>query len=79
MLHLAARGHRAVAYDRRGHGRSDDPGAGYEFDTLADDLAALLDRLELTGVTLVGHSMGGATRWKSRVERWNSSRVPAMP
>ncbi|MET9488528.1 alpha/beta hydrolase [Nocardia sp. NPDC006630] len=59
MLHLAARGHRAVAYDRRGHGRSDDPGTGYEFDTLADDLAALLDRLELTGVTLVGHSMGG--------------------
>jgi len=59
MLHLVEHGHRAVAYDRRGHGRSDDPGTGYEFDTLADDLAALLDRLELTGVTLVGHSMGG--------------------
>ncbi|MFJ4656913.1 alpha/beta fold hydrolase [Nocardia sp. NPDC088792] len=59
MLHLTEHGHRAIAYDRRGHGRSDDPGAGYEFDTLADDLAALLTRLDLTGVTLVGHSMGG--------------------
>ncbi|MFD6157015.1 alpha/beta fold hydrolase [Nocardia sp. NPDC060256] len=59
MLHLAEHGHRAIAYDRRGHGRSDDPGRGYDFDTLADDLAALLDRLDLTEVTLVGHSMGG--------------------
>ena len=59
MLHLAGHGLRAVAYDRRGHGRSDDPGTGYDFDTLASDLAALLDRLGLTGVTLVGHSMGG--------------------
>jgi pimeloyl-ACP methyl ester carboxylesterase len=47
-------GFRAVAYDRRGHGRSDDPGAGYEFDALADDLAALLDGLDLTRVTLSG-------------------------
>jgi non-heme chloroperoxidase len=59
MLHLAENGFRVVAYDRRGHGRSDDPGTGYEFDTLADDLAGLLDRLDLTGVTLVAHSMGG--------------------
>jgi non-heme chloroperoxidase len=59
MLHLTAHGFRAIAYDRRGHGRSDDPGRGYDFDTLADDLAALLDRLELTSVTLVGHSIGG--------------------
>jgi pimeloyl-ACP methyl ester carboxylesterase len=59
MLHLTGNGFRAVAYDRRGHGRSDDPGRGYEFDTLAGDLAALLNRLDLTGVTLVGHSMGG--------------------
>ena len=59
MLHLAGHGFRAVAYDRRGHGRSDDPGKGYDFDTLAGDLAALLERLDLTGVTLVGHSMGG--------------------
>jgi non-heme chloroperoxidase len=59
LLCLAENGYRGVAYDRRGHGRSDDPGAGYEFDPLAADLAALLDRLDLTGVTLVGHSMGG--------------------
>ncbi|WP_405164253.1 alpha/beta hydrolase [Nocardia sp. NBC_01499] len=59
MLHLVGHGYRAVAYDRRGHGRSDDPGRGHDFDTLADDLAALLDRLDLTDVTLVGHSMGG--------------------
>jgi len=59
MLHLAGHGFRAVGYDRRGHGRSDDPGKGYDFDALAGDLAALLDRLDLTDVTLVGHSMGG--------------------
>ncbi|HUB38053.1 MAG TPA: alpha/beta hydrolase [Streptosporangiaceae bacterium] len=68
MLHLAGNGYRAVAYDRRGHGRSDDPGSGYDFDTLADDLAAVLDRLDLAGVTLVGHSMGGGeiARYLSR-------------
>jgi non-heme chloroperoxidase len=68
MLHLTEHGFRAVAYDRRGHGRSDDPGTGYDFDRLADDLAAVLDRLDLTGVTLVGHSMGGGeiVRYLSR-------------
>ena len=59
MLHLAEHGFRAIGYDRRGHGRSDSPGSGYDFDTLADDLAALIDHLDLTDVTLVGHSMGG--------------------
>jgi len=68
MLYLAENGCRAVSYDRRGHGRSDDPGRGYDFDRLADDLAALLDGLDLSEVTLVGHSMGGAeiTRYLSR-------------
>jgi pimeloyl-ACP methyl ester carboxylesterase len=59
MTELAERGLRCVAYDRRGHGRSPDPGRGYDFDTLADDLAAVLDRLDLRDVTLVAHSMGG--------------------
>ncbi|MBS2548401.1 alpha/beta hydrolase [Catenulispora sp. NL8] len=59
MHHVVEHGFRAIAYDRRGHGRSDDPGTGYDFDTLADDLAAVLDGLDLSDVTLVGHSMGG--------------------
>lgn len=60
MAALAEQGFRCVAYDRRGHGRSSDPGRGYDFDTLADDLAAVLDTLDLRDVTLVGFSMGGA-------------------
>ena len=55
---LADRGHRCIAYDRRGCGRSDQPGDGYDFDTLADDLAAVLEHLDLRDVTLVSHSMG---------------------
>jgi pimeloyl-ACP methyl ester carboxylesterase len=54
---LAERGVRCVAYDRRSHGRSSDPGSGYDFDTLADDLASVIDALDLRRVTLVGHSM----------------------
>ena len=55
---LAARGLRVVAYDKRGHGGSDKPADDYDMDTLAADLAAVLDQLDLTEVTLVGHSMG---------------------
>lgn len=58
MAYLAARGCRCVAFDRRGHGRSSQPGAGYELDTLADDLARVVERLGVAGVTLVAHSMG---------------------
>jgi len=54
------RGMRCVAFDRRGHGRSDVPSTGYDLDTLARDLASVLRRLELSNVTLVGHSLGGA-------------------
>ncbi|MFI9049517.1 alpha/beta fold hydrolase [Streptomyces sp. NPDC053427] len=57
---FAERGFRCVAYDRRGHGRSDRPSTGYDIDSTADDLAALLEHLDLRGVTLVGHSLGGA-------------------
>jgi pimeloyl-ACP methyl ester carboxylesterase len=56
---LAAQGLRCVAYDRRGSGDSGRPVDGYDYDTLADDLAALMERLDLRGATLVGHSMGG--------------------
>ncbi|MBF5045070.1 alpha/beta hydrolase [Aggregicoccus sp. 17bor-14] len=54
------RGYRCVLLDRRGHGRSERPSRGYDVDTGADDLAALLAHLDLRGVTLVGHSVGGA-------------------
>jgi len=49
---------RCIAYDKRGHGRSTDPATQYDYDTLADDLASVLDRLDLHDTVLVGHSMG---------------------
>jgi non-heme chloroperoxidase len=58
-LFLATNGHRVIAHDRRGHGRSSQTWHGNEMNTYADDLAALIDTLDLTGVTLVGHSTGG--------------------
>ncbi len=65
---LAAAGYRVVSYDRRGFGRSDKPMTGYEYDTLSDDLAAVITGLELTDVTLIGFSMGGGevARYVSR-------------
>lgn len=59
MMFLGERGYRAIAHDRRGHGRSSQTWAGNDMDTYADDLAELLDTLDLRGVTLVGHSTGG--------------------
>ncbi len=59
MLFLSQKGYRVIAHDRRGHGRSGQPSEGNEMDTYADDLAALLDALDITGATLVGHSTGG--------------------
>jgi pimeloyl-ACP methyl ester carboxylesterase len=56
---LQSAGYRVVAYDRRGFGRSDKPEAGYNYDTLADDLLHVLDACGLQAVTLVGFSMGG--------------------
>src|SRR5260370_27188653 len=58
MLHLASAGVRVIAYDQRGCGRSTDPGTGYDFDTLADDLASVIQQLGLRKVVLVGHSIG---------------------
>ncbi len=56
---LVEAGHRVVTYDRRGFGESDKPFDGYDYDTFAADLDALLTHLDLTDVTLVGFSMGG--------------------
>ena len=58
MAPLADKGLRCIAYDVRGCGRSDRPSSGYDFDTLADDLATVIEHLDLRNVTLVGHSMG---------------------
>ena len=55
---LLAAGHRVITYDRRGFGRSSKPATGYNYDTFAADLDAVLSALDLTGVSLVGHSMG---------------------
>ena len=59
MLFLVQKGFRVIAHDRRGHGRSDQPSQGNDMDTYADDLATLLDALDIQGATLVGHSTGG--------------------
>lgn len=68
MLALASQGFRCVALDRRGCGRSDHPGRSYGYDRFADDLATLLERLDLEGAVLVGHSMAGGdlVRYLSR-------------
>ena len=59
MFYLAARGYRCIAHDRRGHGRSSQPWNGNDMDTYADDLAALVEALDLTNAIHVGHSTGG--------------------
>jgi non-heme chloroperoxidase len=55
---LLEAGHRVITYDRRGFGQSSQPAVGYDYDTFAADLAALLDHLDLWDAVLVGHSMG---------------------
>ncbi len=66
--HLARAGHRVIAYDRRGFGRSEQPWDGYDYDTLADDLAAVINSLGLRDAAIVGFSMGGGevSRYMSR-------------
>jgi non-heme chloroperoxidase len=59
MLFLAQNGFRAVAHDRRGHGRSSQAWSGNDMNGYADDLAAVIEALDLKDVTLVGHSTGG--------------------
>ena len=59
MFFLASRGYRAIAHDRRGHGRSDQPWQGNDMDTYADDLAELVKKLDLKKAIHIGHSTGG--------------------
>lgn len=59
MFFLASHGFRCIAHDRRGHGRSSQPWGGNDLDTYADDLAALIEALDLRDAILVGHSTGG--------------------
>jgi non-heme chloroperoxidase len=59
VFFVASQGYRAIAHDRRGHGRSSQPWDGNDMDHYADDLAALLDALDLHDAVLVGHSTGG--------------------
>jgi non-heme chloroperoxidase len=68
MFHLASRGYRCIAHDRRGHGRSSQPWEGNDLNTYADDLATLVDHLDLKNAIHVGHSTGGGevTRYIGR-------------
>lgn len=65
---LLEAGFRCVTYDRRGHGHSDRPGRGYDTDSLADDLAAVLSHLDASAAVLAGHSLGAqeVVRYLSR-------------
>jgi len=65
---LAGAGLRCVRYDRRGHGRSGQPATGYDIDTLADDLATVIDHFQLHRATLIAHSLGSkeAIRYLTR-------------
>ena len=59
MLFLGNHGYRVIAHDRRSHGRSDQTWTGNDMDTYADDLAALVETLEVKDATMIGHSTGG--------------------
>jgi non-heme chloroperoxidase len=68
MVFLGERGYRVIAHDRRGHGRSSQTWDGNDMDTYADDLAQLIETLDLKDIVLVGHSTGGGevTRYIGR-------------
>jgi non-heme chloroperoxidase len=76
MLFLAQNGFRCVAHDRRGHGRSSQASSGNNMDTYADDLAAVIEALDLKDATLVGHSTGGGEVVRY-IGRHGSKRVAA--
>src|ERR1700722_3497674 len=83
--YLTARNVRCIAYDQRGHGRSSQPSNGYDYDTLADDLAAVIEQLDLHEVTLIGHSMGACEviRYLTRHGQTRVTKIvlvaPALP
>jgi pimeloyl-ACP methyl ester carboxylesterase len=85
MIHLAGQGMRCVAFDNRGHGRSSDPGRGYDYDTMAGDLSTVIEQLDLREITLVAHSMGCGvvTRYLTRHGAGRVARValvsPSLP
>ena len=74
MLFLAEKGYRCIAHDRRGHGRSSQPWGGNEMNTYADDLAELMNHLDLQGATLIGFSTGGGEVARY-VGRYGTSRL----
>ncbi len=76
MLFLAQNGFRVVAHDRRGHGRSSQVSSGNDMDGYADDLAAVIEALDLKEVTLVGHSTGGGEVARY-IGRYGTKRVVA--
>jgi len=76
MLFLVQNGFRVVAHDRRGHGRSSQAGSGNDMNGYADDLAAVIEKLDLKDVTLVGHSTGGGEVARY-IGRHGTSRVAA--
>jgi non-heme chloroperoxidase len=77
MLYMVQQGYRVIAHDRRGHGRSDQPTTGNDMDTYADDLAAVIDALDLKKAILVGHSTGGG-EISHYVGRHGTARVAKM-
>ena len=77
MLFMVQQGFRVIAHDRRGHGRSDQPTTGHDMDTYADDLAAVIEALDLKNAVLVGHSTGGG-EIAHYVGRHGTARVDKM-
>jgi non-heme chloroperoxidase len=77
MLFFGQQGYRVIAHDRRGHGRSDQTWEGNDYDTWADDLAGLIEELDLANVTLVAHSMGGGEIARF-VGRYGTARLAKM-
>ena len=76
LLFFAQNGFRVVAHDRRGHGRSSQPWAGNEMNTYAEDLATLIETLDLKDITMVGHSTGGGEVARY-IGRYGTERVAA--